>query len=160
MSKRRREIVKLIEAGIFGGPYVATEVREKAEHLEDAFSELLGRQLNRPTAGSLGKLLNNRLVDRPTRIDASTVATLKTFKEDNTGYYEVRLARSADGPNYTFSNPAGGQTISRISPIAPHGGRPAGDKGDAGHVSSPPAPAPTENDDDLPDVPPGEEFVV
>ncbi len=156
------KIVKLIEAGTpsFGGAYVEPEAREIAEHLLDAFSELLGRQLNRPTAGSLGKLLNNRLVDRPTRIDASTVATLKTFKKDNTGYYEVHLTCSDDRLIYTFSDPAGGQTMSPISPISLPAGRPAGDRGDAGHVFSPPASAPTENDDDVLDVPPGEEFVV
>jgi hypothetical protein len=153
------EIVKLIEAGTPSfDKYVGPEEREKAEHLQDAFNELLGRQLNRPSAGSLGKLLNNRLVDRPTLIDASTVATLKTFKKDHTGYYELHLTRT-DRFNYTISDPAGGQTMSPMSPISLPAGRPAGDKGDAGHLSSPPAHAPTENDDDD-DVPPGEEFVV
>ena len=153
--------MKLIEAGIFGGPYVATEVREKAEHLEDAFSELLGRQLNRPTAGSLGKLLNNRLVDRPTRIDASTVATLKTFKKRTTPATTRFAWPARPTGRITHSPIRQAAKPSPASPLGPpRGGRPAGDKGDAGHVSSPPAPAPTENDDDLPDVPPGEEFVV
>ncbi len=155
------EIVRLIEAGTASfGKYVEPEAQEIAEHLLDAFGELLGRQLNRPTAGSLGKLLNNRLVDRPTRVDASTVATLKAFKKDNTGYYEVHLTCSGDRLIYTISDPAGGQTMSPMSPISLPAGRPAGDRGDAGHVFSPPASAPTENDDDVPDVPPGEEFVV
>jgi hypothetical protein len=155
------EIVKLIEAGTASvWTYEPPAERGKAERLLDAFSEMLGRQLNRPTAGTLGKLLNNRLVDRPTRISASIVATLKTFKKDNTGLYEVSLTCSGDGSNYATSDPAGGQTMSRMSLISPHAGRPAGDRGDAGHVSSPPAPASTENDDDISDVPPGEEFVV
>jgi hypothetical protein len=154
------QIVKLIEAGTPSfGKTVEPEAREIAEHLLDAFSELLGRQLDRPTAGSLGKLLNSRLVDRPTLIDVSTVATLKKSIKDNTGRYEVHLTRPGDR-RYTISDPAGGQTISRISPISRPAGRSAGDTGDAGHVSSAPAAAPAENDDDVPDVPPGEEFVV
>jgi hypothetical protein len=154
------EIVKLIEAGTPSfGKHVEPEAQEIAEHLLDAFSELLGRQLDRPTAGTVGKLLNNRLVDRPTFINASTVAMLKKFTEHNTGYYEVHLTDSSDRLNYTISDPAGGQNMSPMSPISPlPAGRPAGDRGDAEHVSGPPAPAQTENDDDDPDVPPGEEL--
>ena len=78
-------------------------MRERADQLLDAFGQLLGRRLDRPTAGTIGKILNNRLVDRPTFIDDSDVAVvLKASWERHTSRYRVQLL-STDGANYSNS---------------------------------------------------------
>lgn len=150
-----KSIVDIIEAGSFSWErlIIPPEKKERAGKLLDAFAELLGRQLDRPTAGTLGKLLNNRLVDRPTPIDGGRVATLKKFETGHTGQYYLSVAdtvrprpESADAAQATAETKP---PTSPISPQSPGGTVSRGDEGDAGDRSDAPATREGENQDDL-----------
>ena len=68
--------------------------KARAEAIADALGELVGRRLDRPTAHSIGKLFQKRLVGRPAWIgDGQTVATLRKFTGhgENTYRVECRL---------------------------------------------------------------------
>ena len=160
-----KAIVEIIEAGDTSlGKYPPTAARNKADRLLDAFGEMLGRRLDRPTAGSIGKLLNNRLVERPTRIDANIFLTLKRYEKENTGQYFVKEGRSDIDPNDTTRAPQSAETMSPMSPNSPDApinaksGR--GDGGDRGDVSGDPAFGDIDNADDITDVPAHEEALV
>jgi hypothetical protein len=103
-----KDIIRIIEAGVPSlGIHADPFAKEKADRLMDAFGELLGRRLDRPTPGTIGKLLKNRLVDRPTFIDDSNVvATLKKFSEGHTNRYFVQIL-DIDSVNGTATSPGG-----------------------------------------------------
>jgi hypothetical protein len=133
-----KEIVDIIEAGTpsFDMPIVPSGPRERTRKFLDAFSELLGRQLNRPTAGTIGKLLNNRLVDRPTLIDASRIATLKKHETGHTGRYLVTVAEADRGGwEYASAAHASAETKSPTSPISPQAAGDTAGRGDGGDAS-------------------------
>jgi hypothetical protein len=104
----------------------------KAESIANALEGLDGKRLDRPTAHSVGKLFQKRLVDRPSWIgDGQTVATLKRSAGHNANTYQIQL--SGSGQEFTagsssdqcFSDP--GQTHSQYSPHSPgQGGEDAG----------------------------------
>ena len=71
----------------------------KAETLADALAELAGRQLERPSARSIGKFLGNRLVNRPAWIgDGQTVATLKKSVGHNANTYRIHVTAAGGRP--------------------------------------------------------------
>jgi hypothetical protein len=138
MPFKAKDIIRIIKAGVpsFGlSPNESSE--EKAERLLDAFSEMVGRRLDRPTAGTIGKLLKNRLVGRPTFIDNSNItATLRAFSKENTSHYFVQLSPANDR-DFATADPTAAETTSSISlisrdqpVIATLGTGHGGDKGD------------------------------
>jgi hypothetical protein len=69
----------------------------KAEAIADALAELAGKQLERPSARSIGKFLGNRLVGRPAWIgDGQTVATLKKTDRHNANTYRIDVKASGE----------------------------------------------------------------
>ena len=134
-----RDIIAILDSGSSPlGMAADTAKRESADRLLDAFGQLLGRRLDRPTAGTIGKILNNRLVDRPTFIDDSDVAVvLKASWEKHTSRYRVQ-ALPRDGLDHATAGPSTTETMSPISPIslpAAHS-QARGEMGDMGEIIS------------------------
>jgi hypothetical protein len=120
-------------------PFTAKEVVEaltsghaddqaKAELIANALEGLDGKRLDRPTAHSVGKLFQKRLVDRPAWIgDGQTVAILKRSAGHNANSYRIQLSGSGQefaagsSSDRSFSDP--GQTHSQHSPHSPGEGR-------------------------------------
>ena len=76
-----------------------TPTRARADAIADALGELAGKRLDRPTAHSIGKLFQKRLVGRPAWIgDGQSVATLRKFTGhgDNTYRIDVSAPRQDD----------------------------------------------------------------
>jgi len=70
----------------------------------DALGELVGKRLDRPTARSIGKLFQKRLVGRPAWIgDGQVVATLKRSVGHNANTYQILV--SAHSPHSPHSLP-------------------------------------------------------
>jgi hypothetical protein len=83
-----------LDAQVNGGRRVAVDLAE-------ALAELAGKRLDSPTARSLGKLFQKRLVGRSAWIDdGGLVATLKKSEghEENSYWVEVALAQAPDVP--------------------------------------------------------------
>jgi hypothetical protein len=98
-----RDVVKAmtIEPKI-GGWFAPTsgdeDARMRAEAIADALGELVGKRLDRPTAHSMGKLFQKRLVDRPIWIgDGRQVATLRKFPGHNENTYRVEVSERPAG---------------------------------------------------------------
>ena len=73
--------------------------RSCAASVTDALGELGGKRLDKPTAHSLGKLFQKRLVDRPAYIeDGHKIATLRKSTGHNENNYRVvsALRQAAD----------------------------------------------------------------
>ena len=69
------------------------EKRVRAETIADALGELVGKRLDRPTAHSIGKLFQKRLVGRPAWIgDGRQVATLRKSIGHNENTYRVEVS--------------------------------------------------------------------
>jgi hypothetical protein len=65
----------------------------KAEAITEALGELVGKRLDRPTAHSIGKLFQKRLVGRPAWIgDGQAVATLRKSKGHNANTYRIDVS--------------------------------------------------------------------
>jgi hypothetical protein len=86
--------------------------RARAEAIADALGELVGKRLDRPTAHTIGKLFQKRLVGRPAWIgDGQTVATLRrqlgheknTYCVEVTGSPASREARSNEPAEKTIA---------------------------------------------------------
>ena len=129
-----KDIVAILDAGgSSDGLFADAGKKTKADRLLEAFSQLLGRRPNRPTAGTIGKILNNRLVDRPTFIDNSDVAVaLRASWEKHTSCYRVQ-ALPGDSRNHTTAGSATTETMSPISPISPRAAHLQPMGGDGGH---------------------------
>ena len=86
--------------------------KAQAEALADALGELVGKRLERPTAHSVGKLFQKKLVGRPAWIgDGAAVATLKKSVGHNANTYRIHVAASGEdqthSPHFPHS-PSGG----------------------------------------------------
>jgi hypothetical protein len=113
-----------------------------ADDIADALGELAGKRLDRPTAHSLGKLFQKRLVGRPAWIgEGQTVATLQKSTGHNENSYRVDLATPGQAPEpQPFKGGFAadtGKNIPHISHIPPNGGPKddkAGNLGKEGNV--------------------------
>ena len=103
--------------------------KAKAEAIADALGELIGRRLNQPTAHSIGKLFQKRLVGRPAWIDdGQAVATLRKSTGHSANTYQIHVSPGAanSSPNADFSQ--------KHSPHSPHSPHPSGELGNVGEV--------------------------
>ena len=101
-----------------------TEEADKAEAIADALGELVGKRLHRPTAHSIGKLFQKRLVGRPAWIgDCQTVATLRKSTGHNANTYWIDVSGpgqdldASSDKTLSFADP--GQEHSPHSPHSP-----------------------------------------
>jgi hypothetical protein len=113
--------------------------KARAETLADALGELVGKRLDRPTAHSLGKLFQKRLVGRPAWIgDGQMVATLRKYTghDENRYRVEVSTATTTAGADNGSTAADPGRKHSPDSPDSRHaGGADAGNAGKDGNVS-------------------------
>lgn len=108
--------------------------KARADTIADTLGELVGKRLDRPTAHSIGKLFQKRLVGRPAWIgDGQSVATLRksTGHSENTYKVDVSTPRQhPDAPSAdTFSAADPGQ---KHPPHSPHSPRCRPDDGELG----------------------------
>jgi hypothetical protein len=120
-------------------PWSATKEdadKAKAEAIADALGELVGKRLDRPTAHSIGKLFQKRLVGRPAWIgDGQAVATLRKSTGHNANTYriDVSVPGQDDAPSaqtFSFANP--GQEHPPDSPHSPRRSPSDGEMGNEG----------------------------
>ena len=112
---------------------VSDAERARADAIRDALGELVGKRLDRPTAHSIGKLFQKRLVNRPARIgDEQAVALLRRHQghAENTYWVEVKGSPSS-GDEETMS---AGEHGPEHSPHSPHSPTPPPTTGDPGNV--------------------------
>jgi hypothetical protein len=103
--------------------------KAKAEAIADALGELVGRRLNQPTAHSIGKLFQKRLVGRPAYIDdGQAVATLRKSMGHNANTYQIHVS-----PGAANSSPDA-DSRQKHSPHSPHSPHPSGELGNEGKV--------------------------
>ena len=77
-----------------------------AEALADALGELVGKRLDKPTAHSIGKLFQKRLVGRPAWIgDGQAVATLKKCVGHNANTYQIHVSASGEDQKHSPHSP-------------------------------------------------------
>jgi hypothetical protein len=89
----------------------------KAEAIAEALGELVGKRLDRPTAHSIGKLFQKRLVGRPAWIgDGQAVATLKKSMGHNANTYRIDVSVPGEDDD-SSANP--GQEHPPDSPHSP-----------------------------------------
>src|SRR5215831_6507728 len=97
--------------------------KTRAEAVADALGELVGKRLDRPTAHSIGKLFQKRLVGRPAWIgDGQAVATLKKSTGHNANTYRIDVSvpgqdDASSAQTFSFANP--GQEHPPDSPHSP-----------------------------------------
>ena len=98
--------------------------KAKAEAIADALGELVGRRLDRPTAHSIGKLFQKRLVGRPAWIgDGQTVATLLKFTGHGENTYRVDVSPGQDDDAPTANTFSAADLHQKHSPHSPHSPR-------------------------------------
>jgi hypothetical protein len=99
------------------------DANEAAEALADALGELVGKRLDKPTAHSIGKLFQKRLVGRPAWVgDGQAVATLKKFVGHNANTYQIHVSASGED-----------QKLSPHSPHSPNRNPTDGEMGNVGN---------------------------
>ena len=114
---------------------VSDDAKEIADALFDALSELAGKRLDRPTAHSLGKLFQKRLVDRPAWIlNGETVAILRKSPGHNENDYWVDVSALGLAPDRQHFDSDAADTRKNIpqNPHIPPGG--GADDGKVGNV--------------------------
>jgi hypothetical protein len=112
---------------------VSDAERARADAIRDALGELVGKRLDRPTAHSIGKLFQKRLVNRPARIgDEQAVATLRRHQGHAENTYRVEVKGSEAGNEETIF---AGERRPKHSPLSPHSPTsPPATTGDPGNV--------------------------
>jgi hypothetical protein len=116
-------------------PKVDEAEKAKADAIADALGELVGKRLDRPTAHSIGKLFQKRLVGRPAWIgDGQDVAVLKRTPGHSENGYHIDVCRAtsqtpSDQTQYTSWPTPDGDEHSPLSPHSP------GKDGNVGNVS-------------------------
>jgi hypothetical protein len=129
-----KEVVQAMTVDAPGAwPTKSDREKARAETLADALGELVGKRLDRPTAHSLGKLFQKRLVGRPAWIgDGQMAATLRKYTGHNENSYRVELSVTAPSAGAPADNDRiateNGQKHSPDSPDSPPG-RHVGDAG-------------------------------
>ena len=114
--------------------------KAKAEAIADALGELVGKRLERPTAHSVGKLFQKKLVGRPAFIaDGPAFAILERFVGHNANTYQIHVTASREdlavspSPN-TLVFADARQKHSPHSPHSPTRGSGDGEMGNDGKV--------------------------
>jgi hypothetical protein len=139
-----REVVKAMTPAASGAwpipPNFEDPDKAKAEPLADALGELVGRRLDRPTAHSIGKLFQKRLVGRPAWIGhGQTVATLRKFTGHSENTYRVVVSGSLEEVATPTDNASAANLRQKHSPHSPHSPRQHrgnGDFGEEGNVGN------------------------
>ena len=134
-----RDVVKAMQPDTKSGGWpINTKDNEadkaRADAITDALGELVGKRLDRPTAHSIGKLFQKRLVGRPAWIgDGQVVATLRKFTGHSENTYRVEESTFGQNPDAPIAtNFSAAEPAREHSPHSPHSpGRRAG-SGDAG----------------------------
>jgi hypothetical protein len=144
--------------------------KTRSENLVAALSELLGKQFDRPSARSVGKLFQKRLVGRPTWIkDGQTIATLRRFAGHGENTYRVEVIAAQPSFDAGLDNTLSGATQSeKHSPLSPQSPRSrssevgSGNVGNAGNVIAAEVPRGSSLSSTVSAVPPapGEAHVV
>ncbi len=84
--------------------HVEDASKARAEAIADALGELVGKRLDRPTAHSVGKLFQKRLVDRPAWVgDCEAVATLRKTPGHNANSYQIDVSAPSQDSGTTSS---------------------------------------------------------
>jgi hypothetical protein len=97
------DVVKAMTPEMHACPTKEDAAKAKAEAIAEALGELVGKRLDRPTAHSIGKLFQKRLVGRPAWIgDGQAVATLKKSTGHNANTYRIDV--SASGRDLTANS--------------------------------------------------------
>jgi hypothetical protein len=135
------------------GAKVDDAERSHADAIADALGELVGKRLDKPTAHSLGKLFQKRLVGRPAWVqDGETVAILRKSTGHNENSYWVDVSAPGKAPDPAPSHRSAADTGKNI-PQNPHipRDRPAhdGKPGNVGKDGNVYAGAPKQNEIDL-----------
>ena len=116
-------------------PKISDADKARADGLADALGELIGKRLDKPTAHSIGKLFQKRLVGRPAWIgDGREVAVLKRTPGHSENGYHIDVSHATsqtpnDQTKYTSSPTPDGE---EHSPLSPHS---LGKDGNVGNVS-------------------------
>ena len=121
-----REIVNAMETPAGGWLDKGEETQmARAEALTEAMSELVGKRFERPTALSIGKLFQKRLVGRPAWIlDGNTVATLRKATGHSENTYRVEVTALNHGPKALSGNTnSGTDPWQKHAPHSPHSPR-------------------------------------
>jgi hypothetical protein len=93
----------------------------RADAFADALGELIGKRLERPTAHSLGKLFQKRLVGRPAWIgDGQTVATQQKSTGHSENTYRVVVSAPEQTPDVQPFTDGSAANIGRNIPHIPH----------------------------------------
>ena len=131
-----REVVKaMTPAATWSTPSNLEDAdNAKAESLTDALGELVGRRLDRPTAYSIGKLFQKRLVGRPAWIgDGQMVATLRKFPGHSENTYRVDVSSPPEEVATPTVNAFSTANLrQKHSPHSPHSPRQQPGNGDFG----------------------------
>jgi hypothetical protein len=122
------DVVKAMtpEMHAWSAPTKEDAYKAKAEAIAEALGELVGKRLDRPTAHSIGKLFQKRLVGRPAWIgDGQAVATLRKSTGHNANTYRIEVwvpgqDDASSAKTFSLANP--GQ---EHSPDSPHSPRPS-----------------------------------
>jgi hypothetical protein len=144
-----KDVVKVITpepkfGGAFEGAMADDTERSHADALRDALGESAGKSLDKPTAHSLGKLFQKRLVDRPAWIgEGKTVATLRKSTGHNENSYWVDVAVPGQAPELQALKGGFAADTGKNIPLIPqipsnggtHDGK-AGNLGNEGNVFS------------------------
>jgi hypothetical protein len=122
-----REVVKAMTSPARGwSPLAPTGFEDadikRAEAIADALGELVGRRLDRPTAHSIGKLFQKRLVGRPAWIgDGQTVAVLRKFPGHSENTYRIEVVAAGQSQRTTSEKTsAAGDPGKEHPPHSPH----------------------------------------
>jgi hypothetical protein len=117
-------------------PKVDEAEKATADAIAEALGQLIGKRLDKPTAHSIGKLFQKRLVGRPAWIgDGQDVAVLKRTPGHSENSYHIDVSRAisqtpGDPTQYTYSPTSDGPKHSPLSPHSP------GKDGNVGNVST------------------------
>ena len=120
--------------GAFVGIELDDAKKTRSDALADALGELSGKRLDRPTAHSLGKLFQKRLVGRPAWIqDGETIAILRksTGHDENSYWVDVSVPGQAPDLRPCSHRSRSARTFPTI-PTFP--GRRRAEEGKAGNV--------------------------
>ena len=123
-----KDVVRAIPTEQKGGSWLSPTSAHETENghgesIAAALGELIGKRLDRPTAHSIGKLFQKRLVGRPAWIgDGQLVAKLRKFEGHNQNTYRVEV--STPGRSSASKDTFAAADLGSNDPPNPHNPRP------------------------------------